>query len=326
MRTINCISFIGLLCLSIFGASAGAECPANMHFQGNSLISSDPIISGADSTLIIPFSRAGNLIILTATVDTVRGNFILDTGAPGLVLNITYFRQYEMVTHSDQEQAGLSGLGSNRQTTTIKSLRLDNILFERIDADMISLGHLENSKGIKILGLLGVEVFKRLEMMNDYENNLHYLHKIPKKQSKSYISVLFSDPSKFETLSFDLVENKIITKMDIGGRKLRFIVDCGAESNLLDSRLPNSVFDNVQVNRRVKLVGAGSQKLEALAGDLNNLQAGTIKIDGLPVMVTNLEKSCLSFVNCTDGILGFDFLSLHKIGFNFVKREMYIWK
>jgi hypothetical protein len=25
-------------------------------------------------------------------------------------------------------------------------------------------------------------------------------------------------------------------------------------------------------------------------------------------------------------MLGFDFLSLHKIGFNFVTRKMYIWK
>jgi hypothetical protein len=35
---------------------------------------------------------------------------------------------------------------------------------------------------------------------------------------------------------------------------------------------------------------------------------------------------CDSYNNCLDGMLGFDFLSLHKIGFNFVNRKMYIWK
>lgn len=306
-------------------SKGGSEPGDSISAKDKTEISFDPIVT-CDSTAIIPFSRAGNLIILSATVDTTKGNFILDTGAPGLVLNITYFRQYNIITHTDQEQAGLSGIGGSRQTASIRKLKLDNIIFEKIEADMISLGHLENSKRIKILGLLGVELFKRFEMIIDYENNLLYLHHIPKKQTKTYKSEFTNDPSSFETLPFDLVENKIITKMEIGGRKLRFIVDCGAESNLLDSRLPNTVFDNVQVNRRVKLVGAGSQRLEALAGDLNNLKAGTIKIDGMPVMVTNLEKSCLSYINCTDGILGFDFLSLHKIGFNFVKREMYIWK
>src|SRR5688572_17931465 len=44
------------------------------------------------STSVIPFNRAGNLIVVQARVDTTVGNFILDTGAPSLVLNITYFR------------------------------------------------------------------------------------------------------------------------------------------------------------------------------------------------------------------------------------------
>lgn len=326
MKFIPRIHIILLLLFSIpVCVRADSEPDDSLLIKNGTEISFDPIVT-CDSTVVIPFSRAGNLIILSATVDTIKGNFILDTGAPGLVLNITYFRKYDIITHNDQEQAGLSGMTSNRQTASIKKLILDKILFEKLDADMISLGHLENSKGIKILGLLGVELFKRFEMIIDYENNLLYLHHIPKKQTKTYKSEFTGDPAGFETLPFDLVENKIITKMEIGGKKLRFIVDCGAESNLLDSRLPNTVFDNVQVNRRVKLIGAGSQRLEALAGDLNNLKAGTIKIDGMPVMVTNLEKSCLSYINCTDGILGFDFLSLHKIGFNFVKREMYIWK
>jgi len=46
----------------------------------------------------------------------------------------------------------------------------------------------------------------------------------------------------------------------------------------------------------------------------------------MPFIITNLEKTCLADASCIDGILGFDFLSLHKIGFNFVKNKMYIWK
>src|SRR3954454_17668013 len=62
-----------------------------------------------DSTsCVIPFTRAGNLILIQATVDTMVGNFILDTGAPYLVLNITYFRDYQR-TSSDAQQTSISG-------------------------------------------------------------------------------------------------------------------------------------------------------------------------------------------------------------------------
>src|SRR5438105_532292 len=64
----------------------------------------------SDSTsCIIPFNRIGNLMVIKAKADTVEGNFIVDTGAPGLVLNITYFRDYPVTTLHDGEQTSIAG-------------------------------------------------------------------------------------------------------------------------------------------------------------------------------------------------------------------------
>jgi hypothetical protein len=63
-----------------------------------------------------------------------------------------------------------------------------------------------------------------------------------------------------------------------------------------------------------------------LYGDLQKLKIDGEEVGNLPVLVTNLEETCFSYSGCVDGVLGFDFLSLHKVGFNFVKRKMYIWK
>ncbi|MBS1732332.1 MAG: aspartyl protease family protein [Bacteroidetes bacterium] len=285
----------------------------------------DPIVS-SDSTSVIPFSRAGNLILIAATIDSVKGNFILDTGAPGLVLNLTYFRHYPQTHSSDQEQAGVSGGAAGRIQTEINELRFGRIKYHKVEADLVNLGQIENSKGIKILGLLGIELFRQCEMIIDYEKSLLYLHLISKKETRDYQSELLKDTAEYSIFHFDITENKIITKLEIAGKKLRFIIDCGAETNLLDSRLPDKIFENVTLGRRVKITGAGDGKTEALYGNLNNMKVGSQAITNLPVLITNLEKSCLSYISCTDGILGFDFLSLHKIGFNFVKRKMYIWK
>ena len=80
------------------------------------------------------------------------------------------------------------------------------------------------------------------------------------------------------------------------------------------------------ITRRVLLSGAGERKVEALYGDLKNMKIGSQELGSLPVLITNLANTCFAYNGCIDGILGFDFLSLHKIGFNFVKRKMYIWK
>jgi hypothetical protein len=74
------------------------------------------------------------------------------------------------------------------------------------------------------------------------------------------------------------------------------------------------------------LAGANNKKIEALYGDLSGLTIGGTEVGNLPVLITNLANTCFSYGGCVDGVLGFDFLSLHKIGFNFVKRKMYIWK
>lgn len=275
---------------------------------------------------VLPFSRAGNLILLRAKADTTDGNFILDTGAPGLVLNITYFRDYPTTVAEGEEQTGITGSVAGVSRTQVNDFIFGCINNKNVDADLLNLGHLENAKGIRILGLIGLAVFRQFEMIIDYENNLLYLHRIGKKEAAKYKHAMLKDTAAYSTVPIEIWNKKIMTTTYIAGKKIRLIIDSGAESNLLDSRLPNKVFDNVEILRRINLVGTGDRKVEALYGNLNNLTIGGQNTGSLPVIITNLEKTCLADASCIDGILGFDFLSLHKIGFNFVNNKMYIWK
>ncbi|HKO79193.1 MAG TPA: retropepsin-like aspartic protease, partial [Chitinophagaceae bacterium] len=210
--------------------------------------------------------------------------------------------------------------------TMAEKLSFGPIKYFKAEADRVNLGHIENSKGIKILGLLGMQLFKRFEMIIDYEKSLIYLHLISKKETSAYKSEMLKDESTYNTFPIKLLDNKLLTYGEIAGKKLIFIIDTGAESNVLDSRLPNKIFEQIDITRRIMLAGSGTQRVEALYGDMKNMKLGDIDIGTVPVLVTNLEKMCFSYDQCLDGMLGFDFLSLHKIGFNFVTRKMYIWK
>jgi hypothetical protein len=286
-------------------------------------ITIDPIITSDSASCIIPFTRAGNLILIQAKADTASGFFVLDTGTPGLVLNLTYFRRYP--TSNPVESGGVTG-GTLSAQTSVDSFHLGPISYRHIDADLINLGHIENNKGVKIFGLMGLSLFERFEMIIDYNTNSLYLHLINKKEAATYRSPQLLDSTTYNIIPIDIEEHKMIVYLFLKGRKLKFIIDSGAETNVLDSRLPGKIFEQVEITRRVILNGSGNHKVEALYGDVKGLRLGNQDIAALPVLITNLQSMCDAYNNCLDGMLGFDFLSLHKIGFNFVNRKMYIWK
>lgn len=274
----------------------------------------------------ISFTRAGNLILIRGVADTTEGNFILDTGAPNLVLNITYFRDYPTTYIPDAEQTSITGSTPTLSKTKLERLVVGNQQYHRVEADLANLGHIENSKGVKILGLLGLDLFRQYEMVIDYERNQIYLQRIARKKSSSYRNVQLKDESAYTVVPIELMDNRIVATIMLGGRKLKFVIDCAAESNVLSSKLPDQVFEYVSITGRTMLGGASNTKVEALKGNMKGLKIGGHDFATLPVVVTNLEKTCFAYAGCIDGVLGFDFLVLHKIGFNFVTRKMYIWK
>lgn len=286
----------------------------------------DAFLPDDSASCAIPFIRAGNLIIVKARVDTIEGNFILDSGAPHLVLNLTYFRHYQATVEAEAEQTSITGTANAVMKTKVAAFNLGTLDYYHTEADLVNLGHIENSKGIKILGLLGMELFKQCELFIDYEKNTLYLHRIGRKEASSYKSEHLGDTSTYRTFPIEILKNRIIATTTMDGKKLKFVIDCAAESNVLDSRSPNRVMENVTITRRVMLTGSNNRKVEALYGNVTKLTMGELELGNLPVLITNLERTCFSDLGCINGVLGFDFLSLQKIGFNFVTRKMYIWK
>jgi hypothetical protein len=297
-----------------------------LYDKGVSIVFPEATYSPDSSSCIIPFSRAGNLVLIKAKADTTEGNFILDTGCPHLVLNLTYFRSYPVINAPEEERNTMSGTISSVMQAVVKEFSFGSIKHVRLNADLVNLGHIENSKGVRILGLVGMQMLDQCEMIIDYQKNLIHLHRINRKERNTYKHDMLSDASTYHTVPIELVDDRIIVRTEMAGKKIKLIIDSGAESNVLDSRLPDKIFENVSITGRILITGAGNRKIEALQGDLRNLKIGEEELAVLPFMITNLEKTCFSYSGCVDGILGFDFLSLRKIGFNFVTRKMYIWK
>ena len=247
-------------------------------------------IASDSSSSIIPFNRVGNLIVLKARVDTIEGNFILDTGAPHLVLNLTYFRDYPLTALQDEEQASIAGRGGGMiNKTTVHELSFGNMTLAKLDADVTNLGNIENAKGIRVIGLLGLNLFRQCELIIDFEKSLIYLHRIGKKESSTYKHEMLNDTSQYRIFPIEMINNRMTTTTEVAGKKLKLVIDCAAEANILDSRLPDKILETITITRRVKLTGPGDKKVDALYGNLNVMKMGTQQVENLPIVIVNLE-------------------------------------
>lgn len=274
----------------------------------------------------IPFTLAGNLIIIQAAVDSEKGNFILDTGAPGLVLNLTYFRYYRGSPRAESEGGGITGRVETAGPAMVKKLSFGGFEYKEINAHRINLGHIENSRGIKILGLLGSGLFSRFEMLIDYENEVIHLHRVAKSERMNYKSIYRNESAGYSIIPMQVLDGKLLMKAMIGKQKLNFVLDTGAEVSVLDSRLSGAVFETVEMERKITLTGTSAKKTEAWYGRVKQVNLGPVKLTDFEVLITSLKSMSDAFGRSIDGMLGYSFLSKQKIAINFVGNEIYIWK
>jgi hypothetical protein len=285
--------------------------------SGFSAVSEFFLYSYPDS-VIIPIKRAGNLILLEAIVDSMPGNLILDTGSAALVLNSIYFgdpgRQVAILA------GGITGSTGATYRSRVKNMQISSLAFSGIDANITDLGHIEKARNIRVLGFFGLGIFSGYEVVLDLQNGVLELHRqnfrgnrvIADKKTPAFDLNL---PIRTESslIFFDAMINK---------RKLTFCLDTGAESNVLSSQLSDNVLKTVDIFRRSTLRGAGTQNVEVLYGQMNDLSIGKTFVGGMSTIITNLNAMSNYFGVRIDGMLGCEFLEKGVFYINMKQQKL----
>jgi hypothetical protein len=293
----------------------------NISFK-NAVVDPDPAPFADFKTLVVPIKRAGNLIIVEATVDSLEGNFVLDTGAPYLVLNETYFRDAPKI--DDQDAGGVNGQAGAAFSTVVHNFRILDLQYSRLTADVTDLSAIENGRGIKVLGLLGTRLFSKFALTVDLFRNVLYIQKLDNNGNIPETEKVFHD--RFMVTPFKYTNDVIFIKGSINNNNLWFAFDTGAETNLLEYRVSKKIGD-IQVISRSKLTGIGGSKFEVVYGRFDNLRIGDRMFMQNRVLVTDLDKMGKVYGGSIDGVLGYDFFARGIFTINFVKKEfeMYIY-
>ncbi|MDP9080145.1 MAG: retropepsin-like domain-containing protein [Bacteroidota bacterium] len=283
----------------------------------------DPAPYADFKTLVVPIKRAGNLIIVEAQVDSLEGNFVLDTGAPYLVLNATYFRYIPEI--ADQEAGGINGESKGAFTTYVHNFKILDLQYSRLTADVTDLSSIENGKNIKILGLLGTRLFEKFSITVDLFNNVLYIQKVDKSGNVPEGEKIFHDRLMFSP--FKYINSVIFLKGTVNNNTYWFGFDTAAETNLLDYDRFKKTLKDLQIISRSKINGIGGKGLEVLYARFDGLTVGDHTFEKNRTLITDLEKMGKAYGSNIDGILGYDFFVRGIFTINFVKKEfeMYIY-
>ncbi|MDB4918371.1 MAG: hypothetical protein JWQ54_354 [Mucilaginibacter sp.] len=274
-------------------------------------------------TLVVPIKRAGNLVIVEAQVDSLEGNFVLDTGAPGLVLNETYFRDLPNI--DDREAAGINGTSAGSFTTYVRNFKILDLQYSRVTAQVTDLSFIENGRHIKILGLLGTRLFSKFAITVDLFRNVLYIQKLDKSGNIPESEKIFHD--RLLVSSFSFLNDVIFLKGTVNNYTLWFAFDTAAETNLLDYDRTKKMTASMQIIGHAKLTGVGGSSFEVLYTRFDQLTVADHTFTKNRALVANLEKMGKAYGHTVDGILGYDFFSRGIFTINFVKKEfeMYIY-
>jgi len=268
--------------------------------------------------LIIPLKSAGRLIMIEAVIDNQSGNLIFDTGATGLVMNRTYFRKY--LKTGGSISSGITGSVGEVEQINIGEINISGLSVQGAQAGLADLGHIENRRGIRVLGLIGFDCFRAFEVVIDAVNKELQLHRVDSRGIRINSAMRGINADVYQ--QFEMVKNILFLNGTVGGKVLKFCLDTGAETNAISSHAPKAALSTISVDRKSSLSGAGQRSVEVLFGTMNDFVFGGHQLKNMETIITNMDALSEAYGVPIDGMLGYDFLHNGVITVNFRKKVL----
>ena len=282
-----------------------------------------PGLNAQDSNYsIIPLKPAGKFIYIEVNAEGQTGNFIIDTGCSGVLLNSKYFKS---------TQEGKIMYDINGQTRKIGGRYIDvkigTLVFPETYALVTSLNTIEEkTPGIPIMGLIGGPFLMEYEITFDFSNGEMTLCRLNKEGEKIKPFPIQSAPK--DTFKLGVKGHMTCIKAQIGEAEYCFAIDSGANVNVLNPKNLKKVTPYLKGQRKVKVSGLLGEKTKTVNyGLVTDMKLGTISYLPMQTIIKKVDQynNNLSGPNF-DGILGYPFLVQYKTSINFKRKELYIWE
>jgi hypothetical protein len=237
-----------------------------------------------------------------------RLNFVIDTGAVPSVVDVRVARKLRL--EGQVESLSVFTQTVETQRVTLPSLTLGPIDTGPLPAIVKDLRGFEDQLGVRIDGMLGLDVLARQDFVVDYESRT-IAFRTPDSGG------LDEEPGGF-SVPFELGPGYAVVRLDVEGQPVRLMVDTGARSLIL--------FAPRVRDRLTALRSLGERAIGNLGGTLGltevvlpDARLGTLRLDAPKAAL--MEGQAPDSVNL-DGLLGVQSLGVRRLGFDFEHKCM----
>lgn len=257
------------------------------------------------------FDLHRNLIFFPALLDGRPGSFILDTGAPTLLLN----GRAEIPAAASQTGFGTGGeVGYDHHR--VGSLEFAGRRHGTVWALTLDLRALEARTGRSIDGFVGYEQLLNRELRIDYPGETFSVRRSERRPTHTGRA-----PDHVFDLDFD--GHLPVVTLKLGKQKLRFILDTGAATNLLD---PRYVPLSEPTSDRMSIQGIDGTDRDCPVVALPPVTDLILDAIQRRFVAMPLDHLCTDDRRPVAGILGATFLNPYCVGIDYRRGKLYLWK
>lgn len=259
------------------------------------------------------FELIDGMIVVEGELNQRKGYFILDTGAPVMIVNSSKPRKIA------QKAKGISK-AFHVEEVQVESFSWASIEKENIEAIAMDISHLERATQRSLLGLIGYDMLKDFEVLIDYQN--HIIRFFDAKNND-----LHKNFRPISTVSF-LIENHLpIIKVKIGEKRLYLGLDTGAEVNLIDASIKEKLSSVLLSPLQIEEIQGLDQVIrEVETTHIRNTTVKKLSFENMKFLFADMSHLRSNSTFQLDGLLGFPFFSQRKCSINYKKRKMYFWE
>lgn len=255
----------------------------------------------AKKSMELPIEKIGELWLVRANLDGEEGNFILDTGAPSLVINQSNIR-------GDFNAYGTTG-NVKVDDTTVSQFSLSTALWKNHNALALDLRHFERSLGTKLKGIIGYDILKRFELTIAPEQKIMYL---------SVNESIYRKEAGITSVNMSIEGHLPVVEVEINHQVFRFGIDTGAEVNMINPEvLEKLAINSISEEGHVTAIGLGKKSMRQRIIQIESMNLGQHLFEEIPFAV--LKSPVLNEASGIDGILGNQFLNKIVYSMNYRK-------
>lgn len=274
------------------------------------------------NTTRIPFKLVDHLIVVEAELYNKKGSFIIDTGAETLILNKVHFPLKYKNFAATRNTFGVNSSLDNLYVKYVEGFQINEFNLENSKSDVIDLSHIEKSKKIHLLGVIGYSILKNYEVFIDLYLNQITLTKVDRLGNKLNNKVYLEQIT--DSINFKLKNHTITINGTINNQNVKFGLDSAAEFNQINKNVKRRALKYFIPKKRLTLMGASKRKIEVLAGKLHRVKLSeSIYFGPMDTVLTNLSKLNEAFGTDLDAILGYDFFRQKRTIINYQKEKLY---